>query len=127
MREASVQRPAHDGLLCQAGRNWRREVRGMEGRQELFAEGRQGGRGCAKGMRGETERTSRKCKCVWGGGRKRVNKVQRERRQLRDRERHEGRRRQQSEFIFINGERAERELLKKRKMNERMSEDGGEG
>lgn len=102
----------------------------MEGRQELFAEGRQGGRGCAKGMRGETERTSRKCKCACvcgGGGWKRVNKVQRERRQLRDRERHEGRRRQQSEFIFINGERAERELLKKRKMNERMSENGGEG
>lgn len=51
--------------------------------------------------------------------------MQRERRRLR--ERHEGRRRQQSEFIFINGERAERELLKKRKMNERMSEKGGEG
>lgn len=37
-----------------------------------------------------------------------------------------GRRQQQSEFIFINGQRAERELLKKkRKMNERISEMGG--
>lgn len=36
-----------------------------------------------------------------------------------------GRRQQQSEFIFINGQRAERELLKKREMNEGMSEIGG--
>lgn len=38
-----------------------------------------------------------------------------------------GRRQQQSEFIFINGQRAERELLKKREMNEGMSEIGGGG
>ena len=38
-----------------------------------------------------------------------------------------GRRQQQSEFIFINGQRAERELLKRRKMNERMSVNEGRG
>ena len=57
--------------------------------------------------------------------------MQRERRRLRDRDREkegdEGRRRQQSEFIFINGQRAERELLKRRKMNERMSVNEGRG
>lgn len=42
-----------------------------------------------------------------------------------DRGRDEGRRRQQSGFIFINGEGAERELLKRRKMNERMSVNEG--
>lgn len=36
-----------------------------------------------------------------------------------------GRRQQQSEFIFINSQRAERELLKKKEMNEGMSEIGG--
>lgn len=45
----------------------------------------------------------------------------------RQRERDESRRRQWSEFIFINGQRAERELLKRKKMNERMSVNGGGG
>lgn len=65
------------------------------------------------------------------GFRKRVNKVQREGRRLSgDGEKDEGRRRQRSEFTFINGQRAERELLKRKKMNERMSvneERGEEG
>lgn len=55
-----------------------------------------------------------------GGGKKRVNKVQKgketpERQRERD---VKGRRQQQSEFIFINGQRAERELLKKREKDE---------
>lgn len=51
-----------------------------------------------------------------GGAKKRVNKVQKGKEMPeRQRERDvKGRRQQQSEFIFINGQRAERELLKKR-------------
>lgn len=41
------------------------------------------------------------------------------------RRRDEGRRRQQSEFIFINGQRAEGELLKRKKMNESISVNEG--
>lgn len=107
------------------------EVRGMEGRRELFTEDRLGGREWTRGMSGEIrdnvrgEERGRYAR--WGGRclKKGVNKEQRERGW--DREKDESRRWQRSEFIFINGQRAERELLKRKKMNERMSGNEGRG
>lgn len=85
-----------------------REVRGMEGGQE--GELRDGGGDESEMGRGGAEILGRRQKEGW-----------------RERERDECRRRQQSEFIFINGQRAERELLKRKKMNERMSVKEGRG
>lgn len=102
----------------------KREVRGMEGRQELFTECRLGGRAEIKDIK---VNVGRKVSEMGGLGRGSIKCNGKGDTTERQRERDEGRRRQQTEFIFINGQRAERELLKRRKMNERMSVKEGRG
>ena len=119
----------------------RRGEGGKEGRQEEEEEEDQEEEDGGREIKDIKESVRRKVREMGGGEifGKRVNKVKRERRRPRERERErerkrerererdEGSSRQQSEFIFINGQRAERELLKRRKMNERMSVNEGGG
>lgn len=92
------------------------------------AKGNEESTGAFYGGQAERKRMRRRAMIQEGAFRRGSIKSRKKEEDNRGRKKDESKRRQRTEFIFINDQRTERELLKRKKMNERMSvNERGEG